>query len=226
MSFLFRKADAEAAADVKENARGLAQKLDGIARRLAESGKLADAGERYLALSGIDRDIQAQSAAAEQDHARMTEKLQDKRRRPLRLIGLGAFFTGLALMVPMVIAAAPVVSLISGIALLLSAGGAVVAFDGVPPGGGQHAPALARDNHAFTSSLKDLQGKTGQHMNAIIRNDVQGLAASPKFEELYDCFPAVRDAFVKASTRASISPPVVRLDKPAGKAPAAANAGL
>lgn len=203
----------------RENAAAFGQVIENTRMSAERSDKIADAGERYLALVNLEDRIQAEILAGEKKiNFQIGELLQGPRDKACILGGFGSAFLGCAVLaVTFSITAAPV-----GIAALVAMGGIAVvptgiavAFAGIFVGPGRNASLFDDSIKNFTTSINDVSKIILQKKDAILRDELPGLAASPFFEELYDRVPAVKDAFIKAATRAGIvAPPVIRLDKP------------
>lgn len=69
---------------------------------------------------------------------------------------------------------------------------------------------------------RPLLQETASQKAAILRDEFEGLAQSPRFSDLYDRVPAIKDAFIKATAQNMFAAPrTVSLDKTARKQPPA-----
>lgn len=216
MPFLTKKTKAKIAKQSADNAAEFAKIINGVKYEIEATDRVMDAGERYLVLADIENKISGLVKEAEQEVAGQVGQLNRPMKTAggvLRGTGGGTFMAGGIL---------AFAAFTGGIAAVAVGGAAAMGIGLSMIRGGKRLDSdnrigemLTGSKDSFCNAMKSLRESLALQRSAIIKNDLPGLAASSHFDDLYDTFPAVKDAFIKASARESVVPNTVRLDKPA-----------
>ncbi len=188
-----------------------------LQKKLRDTAGIPDAGERYLAIDGLGHDIQARRDAAYSEARDRFDNTIMMRNviNPAFPVGVGAVILGwIAMCVTATIGIAPIV--LSG---LCFAAGAVLWAGTAIWANRKLWPRFQQPAERMVDALKEPIENVQRQKTVLLRDHLPELAASKHFDELYDRFPAVRDAFVKATARATMAPaPEPALLKPAPNA--------
>ncbi len=200
--------------------------IEEIKQKIETAGRISDAAERYLALTTIESEVQAQKKNVQNKIEEVAvvalSSLLPRETKSLLALKYSSLFSICTGGVMVLFFPVPIFAVLP---LMAGAMGYVI---GVGYAGSEremqrdrlHSQVLSKgegDCHIlFSDVLKDMADRK----NFILREELPALAESRHFNMLYEDHPAVQDAFAKAATRAaardSVLPPAhtFKLDKP------------
>ncbi|MBI3440598.1 MAG: hypothetical protein HY052_02145 [Proteobacteria bacterium] len=173
-----------------------------VRQKVEEIEKISDAAERYLAFAGLESNMSGVVKDAQRQVDAKDYDSNSEIFKPVAMIGGGAIGTigGTALLAATGFAAAPFLFVLAPLAFGITLGIREAAMDDT-----------IRRRDEFT---QELSKNITHRKEALLQDDaLPTLTVSPRFDELYNKFPAVKEAFTRAAMKENFTP-IVRLDKP------------
>lgn len=179
-----------------------------IQQQIESACNTEDPAEKYLAFTTLDKQIKGYSDKVEETFLKRSSQTYVG-----DTLGLFATFgTTAAAIGAFAVGGWPLMFMGAASALMLSLSAAISFAN-------NEDTAKGSIQSSCETKFGEFLKISAEQKKAILESNLPALASSRHFSMMYDSFPAVKDAFIKASARESIPRPVVILDKSGGFKP-------